>query len=157
MALIEGSKPDIVSAFNRQADVPLDYAGLIFSRMQVDETDPLLVRIRITAQDSYQYRGTQVVTYHRLSLETLPGLLYSPPRLTPQPTLYELLPALRDALGIRLDVADVEDAPVEDLVGTYQVRLVAKADSYGWVGACDLVFQDLPPLSIPINYTDIRW
>lgn len=157
MALISGSQRDIIYGLNQEALTPLSFEGLIFSRFIPVEGEVTQTRLRLTAKDDYIHRDTLVITYHRLNLETLPGLLFRPPRLTPKPTLYELLPSLTTALGITFTEDDLEDAPVSDTIDGFQVDLVAKESSYGWVGHCTLVFYDLPPISIPINDTVIRW
>ena len=159
MALIHGSKPDLIDNVNRQALTDLDHEGLIFSPVKgnVDETDDRKTKVRLTGKDEYQYRGSEVVTYQRLDLSVLPTLFLNVPRISPRPTLYELLPAIEVALGIRLGERDVYDSEVIELEGQYRVTLNAKPDSYGWIGACTLTFIDLPPISIPITHTEIRW
>lgn len=155
MSLIYSSKRGLILGINRNADVPLDVNGLYFSpirREDVTET-----KLRLTAEEDYQYRGSEVVVYDRLDLDKLPDLLPADPLLPHADTLYELLPSLTRFLGITLDEDDVEDATIIDNEGGYLVPIVAKASSYGWVGSCDLQFYDLPPLSIPITETDIRW
>lgn len=157
MALIQGSRRDVVATFNRQSLATLSYDGLIFSPVVVDELDPSIVTIRATTKESYQYRGTEVVSYRRLRLDDLPGLLLKPPRVNPKETLYELLQDLADALGVKMTQEDVEDSEIVTVDGSYLVDLVAKPDSYGWIGQCTLEFTDLPPLSIPITSTELRW
>lgn len=160
MALFQGSIPDLVMSVNRQSDAPLDYEGLLFSPIkgEYDLDDDRKTKVRITAKDDYVYRGSEVISYHRLDLNVLPGLLHRAPRITPKDTLYALLPELITALGIRLSQNDVVDAEVVNQgSGDYRVILEAKPESYGWIGSCVLIFNDLPPISIPITETELRW
>jgi hypothetical protein len=160
MALFQGSIPDLVMAVNRQSDTPLDYNGLLFSPIKgdYDLDDNRKTKVRITGKDDYQYRSSEVISYHRLDLGVLPSLLHRAPRITPKETLYDLLPELLTALGIRLSHDDVFDAEVIDQgSGDYRVILEAKPDSHGWIGSCVLIFNDLPPISIPITETELRW
>ena len=160
MALIHGSIPDLVATVNRQSDVPLDYKELYFSPIKgdYDPEDVRKTKVRITANDDYVYRGSEVVSYQRLDLDVLPSLLHRAPRISPKETLYNLLPGLTTAMGIRLSEKDVFDTEVVNQgSGDYRVVLEAKPDSYGWIGSCVLIFNDLPPISIPITETELRW
>lgn len=157
MALIDGSKKDLISLTNRTNQVPLLEAGLYFSPLVSGGADSEAVRVRLSTQPYYEYRGTQVVEYTRLSLDDLPGLLHSLPRMAPKSTLHALLPRLRTALGIELSPKDVVDGPVTPTETGYQVTLTARPESYGWVGSCTLGFLDLPPLEIPLKQTHINW
>lgn len=158
MALINPAKEDILYGINQEVLVPLTFAGLIFSPfVLVDETDPVRIKFRLTASSTHPYRGTEVVTVQRLQFNHLSQMLHVPPRLNPLPTLYGLLPHLTRATGIRINESDVEDAPVIEGAEGYRVAMVAKSDSYGWCGEGELLFYDLPPISIPLTDLDIRW
>ncbi|MNQ00184.1 hypothetical protein D3C85_128270 [compost metagenome] len=159
MSLIQGAKRDIVSTLNRESKVVLDYAGLIIGKPATTGSGALPeTKIRITALPTYAYRGTQVITYDRLRLQELPGLMYTVPRMPPLGTLYELLPWIADQIGILFTTDDLSDAPVVvNAQGDYSVSLVAKPLSHGWVGSCVLNFTDLPPISLAITNVDIGW
>lgn len=159
MSLIQGAKRDIVSTLNREAKTPLDYAGLKLSPPASTGSGALPeTKVRITALGTYTYRGTEVITYDRLRLQDLPSRLYILPKLPPLGTLYELLPWIADKVGILFTTDDLNDAPVVvNGPGNYQVALVAKALSHGWIGSCVLNFTDLPPISLAITNVDIGW
>lgn len=159
MSLIQGAKRDIVSTLNRESKVVLDPAGLILGQPTTTGSGALPeTKLRITALATYAYRGTEVITYDRLRLQDLPSKLYTLPKLPPLGTLYELLPWIADKVGILFTTDDLVDAPVvTNAVGDYQVSMVAKPLSYGWVGTCVLKFTDLPPISLAITNTDIGW
>lgn len=158
MTLHRETKINLIEGINEETQVPLSVDGLIFSRFeQVDANDPLRLRMRITAKEEYQYRGTEVVTFRRLNLADLDFLLIQPPRLDPRSNLYNLLPQLKTILGIHLTEDDVEDALVYEDQGGFSVTLKAKPNTMGWYGETTLRFLDLPPISIPITETTIRW
>lgn len=159
MSLIQGGKRDIVALLNREAKVPLSVDGLKISPATTTGSGALPeTKIRITALGTYTYRGTEVVTYDRLRLQELPTRLYTLPKMPPLGTLYELLPWIADKIGILFTTDDLNDAPVVvNAPGDYQVALVAKPLSYGWVGNCVLRFTDLPPISLAITNRDIGW
>ncbi len=160
MALIDGSKRDLWISVNRETAVPLPFEDLIFSAVVEGEGGVDQTKIRFTAESTYPYRGTFVLNYQRLRLETLPRLLLTRPRITPRNNLYELLPHLKHAIGIKLTEDDVENAPILESSETkngYEVFIKAKSTSHGWVGECNLLFLDLPPISIPVQTVDIEW
>lgn len=158
MTLHRDVKINLVEGINQEAQVPLDVNGLIFSRFQlVDEEDHERLRIRITGKDDYRYRGTEVITFRRLNLGDLNNLLLQPPRMYPENTLYDMLDQFKTVLGISLTVDDIEDSPVIEQQGSFYVTLKAKPESLGWYGEGVLEFLDLPPITIPINETVIRW
>lgn len=159
MSLIQGAKRDIVSTLNRESKVVLDYTGLILGKPVSTGSGALPeTKMRITALGTYAYRGTEVITYDRLRLQELPTRLYVLPKLPPLGTLYELLPWIADKVGILFTTDDVDDAPVvTNAPGDYQVAMVAKPLSHGWVGSCVLKFTDLPPISLAITNVDIGW
>ena len=159
MSLIQGGKRDIVALLNRESKVPLSADGLRFSPATTTGSGALPeTKVRITSLDTYAYRGTEVITYNRLRLQELPTRLYKLPKMPPLGTLYELLPWIADKIGILFTTDDLNDAPVVvNAAGDYQVALVAKPLSYGWVGNCVLKFTDLPPISLAITNRDIGW
>lgn len=159
MALIEGSKRDIWVNLNRETLVTIPFEDLVFSAVAKDEGEVDRTLLRLTASNDHPYRGTYVLKYRRLRLDTLPRLLVKPPRLTPRNDLYELLPYLKHALGILFSEEDVENAPIIEEEGddNYSVVIKAKPTSHGWVGECKLHFKDLPPLAIPVHTTDLDW
>lgn len=156
MALIYGSKRDIVATLNRSTRDDLTFNDLIFSPVFKGD-DETLTRIRLTVKDDGEFRESEVVVYRRLDLSKFPTLLPVWPKLPFSPTLYDLLPTLSRYLGIRFTTDDVKDAPVKEENGGYEVIIEAKETSYGWVGSFPLRFYDLPPITIPITETDIRW
>lgn len=160
MALIQGSKVDVISGINRDVQVLLDPNGVLLGIPHPVEEDPsgTTVQARLTCIPEYQYRGSQVITYQRLGFAELVTLFPALPNISPRETLYELLEGLRTATGVGLSEDDVEDAPVEAQGdGTYHVLLKAKPLSQGWYGEGTLVFQDLPPLSLVITDVTLEW
>lgn len=158
MTLNRHVKENLTEAISQEADVPLNFSGLFFSRFEeVSEGNPERLRIRITAKDDYQYRGTEVITFRRLDLSDLDYLLLERPRMDPRSTLYNLLPQIRTILGINLTEDDVEDDLVYAEQGGFRVDIKAKPNMMGWTGETILRFLDLPPISIPIFETEIRW
>ncbi|MNI61701.1 hypothetical protein D3C73_1169860 [compost metagenome] len=137
----------------------LDYTGLTLSPPVSTGSGALPeTKVRITALGTYAYRGTEVITYDRLRLQELPSRLYVLPKLPPLGTLYELLPWIADKVGILFTTDDLVDAPVVvNAAGDYQVAMVAKPLSHGWVGSCTFKFTDLPPISLAITNVDIGW
>lgn len=160
MALIQGSKLDLVSALNRETPVALDYAGLIFSPVVPLQSDPSgkLVKVRLSALDTYVHKGTDTFEYSRRNLADLPGIFPVLPRCIPGSTLYAMLTALADGTSVLFTTDDVEDAPVvarED--GNYQVQLTAKPGSYAWCGSGLLVFRNLPHISLAVVSNNLSW
>lgn len=155
MSLIYGSPRNLITRLNRHALTDMEFHTLRFS--PILSTGEVDTKVRITALDVAEIRGSEVVHYQRLHLSKLPDLLPVRPRMPPADTLYELLSVMPRHLGIRFTEDDLEDALVVSDQGGYRVTLKAKETSYGWTGECELQFYELPPLSIPINETDIRW
>lgn len=156
MSLIYEPKRDIVKGINRNALVPLSFDDLYFSPV-VGEEGTTSTKIRLTANEDYEYRGSEVIEYDRLDLSKLDTLLSDGLTLPYHATLYELLPSLITYLGITFTENDVVDAPVEETPEGWQVFIQAKETSYGWRGAFTLQFYELPPISIPLTEYDIRW
>ncbi|MNI49626.1 hypothetical protein D3C76_25950 [compost metagenome] len=158
MALVQEAKVDLVSSLNREVATALDSTGLIFSRVQPSNESGESVKLRLTALNTYTYRGTRVIEYHRRNLADLPSKLAVTPRMEPKATLYEQLLGLRDSAGINFSQDDVEDAPVtarED--GLFEVQLTAKAGSLNWYGTVRFVFQNLPPITLAIKEYNLAW
>lgn len=160
MALIQGSKVDLVSALNRETPVALDYAGLVFSPVVPLQSDPSgkLVKVRLSTLPTYTYKGNDVLEYSRRNLADLPGIFPVLPRCVPGATLYAMLTALADGTSILFTTDDLEDAPVvtrQD--GNYQVQLTAKAGSYAWYGTGLLIFRNLPHISLAVVDNNLSW
>lgn len=155
MSLYVTSQRRLIHQLNQLIPVSLDVRHVYFSPLRATGDRDTL--IRITNEATSVLRGTEVMHYRRLDLGDLVPQLLAPPRLIPQATLYELLPALTEALGIAFTEDDIEDAPVTEGVEEYRVVLKAKPSSYGWVGEGTLTFLDLPPISIPLTDLDLRW
>lgn len=158
MSLYTGSTRDIVEALNRTTNVAIDRDYLIFGKTAPVDDAGVEVKVRITMDESYIYRGSDVFTYSRLRLEDLPGNLTVTPRLPFRETLYELLPLIKSFVGISFSEDDVLDAPVvTHASGDYRVQMVARDPAHGWTGSCEFAFTDLPPLSLILTETNISW
>jgi len=159
MALIQGSKADVISGLNRETLATLDHSGLHMSPVvPVDDPSGKVVKVRITCQPEYQYRGTAVIQYNRLPFAELAAKFPVLPNISPGAMLYEMLDNFRDATSVNLTDEAVEDSPVVALEdGTFQVTLTAKPESHGWYGTGVFTFRDLPPLSLAVTDTSLRW
>ncbi len=158
MALRDTFNKDFTEELNRFSLVTLDFSGLYFSLFKPDDETGVTGRIRITALDTYVYRGTYVVPYTKLDFSTFVSRLPRSPQLPFRSTTHEMLPFLLEQVGLRLTEEEVTDLPVIDNGDdTFTVTLEATDMSKGWSGRVDLICHYLPHIQRVSKYISIDW
>lgn len=158
MALRDTFNKDFTEELNRFSLATLDFSGLYFSLFKPDDETGITGRIRITALDTYLYRGTYVIPYTKLDIGVFASRLPRSPQIPYRATTYQQLPVLLEHVGIQLTENDVADLPVIDNGDdTFTVTLTTLETSKGWTGSVDLICHYLPHIQRVSKYTTIDW
>lgn len=162
MSIYLESETDLLAWVSKKAGQKIEAADVVFSPPVVnpDVEHPENSKIRMTAvQNHPTLAGSEVLWYNRLDLavlENYPAPDY-PPVAGVGTSVYELIPKIRNAMGIEFTERDLVETFVEPN-GVYgRVLLKAKPTSVGWIGEHYLDMAERPSITTLFKSDKILW